>query len=118
MVWGAGGVSGLMGCVVGWGWVVLGVEVVVGEIVVDWEGEGLGVVVRMKGWVSAGSWDGATSEVGWVLLLVVGDRWGLWSGVRMEVLFVAVARILSRFLQAYRPAHVLYSFAGQYPCQN
>ena len=61
-----------------WGWVVLGVGVVGGGVVVDWEGEGLGVVVRMKeGWVSAGSWDGATSEVGWVLLLVVGDAVGL-----------------------------------------
>ena len=72
--------------VVWWGWVVLGVEVVGGGVVVDWEG--VGVVVRMKvGWVSAGSWDGATSEVGWVLLLVVGDAVGLvvWGEERGAV---------------------------------
>ncbi len=51
---GRGGVGVLV--VVWWGWVVLGVEVVVGGVVVDWEGEGVGVVVRMKvGWVRAGS---------------------------------------------------------------
>ena len=78
---------------------------------VDWEGEGLEVMVRNNvGWVSGGG----GGELGWGqarggLGAVVGCLGCGRFGVRREVLFVTVTRLLCRFRQADQSAHVLYT---------